>query len=111
MPSPSAVRVFAKSLHILAASWFVSVAVLWGAEQRQDQRLNPGAGRDAHVATILEGVIPTLVLELSAIGMHRWTVAAAGPSDQPSEWVHAFWWSLLPVGLLFETVYLTLWPD
>jgi hypothetical protein len=110
MPSPSAVRVFAKSLHILAATWIISVAVLWGAELRQDARLDPTGPRDPHIVTILEGILPTLVLEGSALGVERWARSGSGPFDEGREWIHALWWSILPMVLLFETVYLTIWP-
>jgi len=110
MPTPSAVRVFAKSLHILAATWFTSVAVLWGAEVRQDARLNPTAPVDYHLETILEGVLPAAVLEACALGVERWAVSASPVVDRRREWVYAFWWSVLPVVMLVETVYLTIWP-
>ena len=110
MPPPSAVRVFAKSLHLLAATWIISVAVLWGAQLRQDERLNPAGLRDPHVATILEGVLPALVLEASALGVAGLARQPKGTFDERREWIHAFWWSILPMVLLFETVYLTIWP-
>jgi hypothetical protein len=111
MPPPSAVRVFGKSLQILAATWLLSVALLWGAQIRQDGRVDPTAPRDPHLATILEGILPALVLEASAMAVERWARSTSRAGDKRREWIHAFWWSILPMALLFETVYLTIWPS
>lgn len=109
MPLPSSVRVFAKSLHILAVTWAISVAVIWVVQIRHDQRLAPDRPLDIHLETILECLIPALALELSAVGIERWAGPPRG-DDSSREWVHALFWSVLPIVMLLETVYLLIWP-
>ena len=107
---PSAVRVFAKSLYVLAATWLGTVGILLASQIRHAARLDPTAPFDWHPGTIAVGIVPTALIALSALGMERWAVAVHGQEDQHREWVHALWWSLLPMVMLIETVYLLLWP-
>ncbi len=111
MPPPSAVRVFAKSLHILSLAWVVSVSFLWAAEVHQDARLTSAASFDPHWTTVLEGVAPGLAIEACAFAVGAWTepTTPTALADTRREWIHAFWWSILPIALLLETVYVTIW--
>ena len=109
-PFPSAVRVLAKSLHLLAASWIVSVGIVWVVEMRNDARLNAGDPWDPHVATIVAAIVPALMLGASALAIERGSHSAPAAADAGREWVHALWWSLLPIVLLLEAVYLMMAP-
>ena len=109
-PFPSSVRVLAKSLHLLAAGWIVSVGVVWVFQMRNDARLNRGDPWDPHVATIVAGIVPALILGATALAIDRRAQSAPVEADDPREWVHALWWSALPVILLLEAVYLMMAP-
>jgi hypothetical protein len=105
MSRPSAVRVFAKSLHVMAVGWFVCVLWLWGAGLRQHYRraeaLPPDYGADVLVAGITAG----LILQLVAGATTRWTGRAPSGPLERREWHHAFWWALCPNLMLLGTVY------
>jgi hypothetical protein len=103
---PSPVRVFGKSLHLLAAGWIASVGWLWFAGMRQ-QLLRQGAvPDDLGFSMILAGAISALALEGIAIAMVRWTGRAPLRVLEREEWQQAFWWSLAPNVLLLVTAYL-----
>lgn len=102
----SHVRVFGKSLHLLAAGWFLAVGWLWMAELRIHVRRHDVLPPDYAAATLATGTISALVLEALAILVVRWTGAASTPLLQRREWHHAFWWSVFPNVLLLYTAYL-----
>ena len=109
-PFPSSVRVLAKSLHLLAAGWIVSVGIVRVVALRNDARLNGGDPWDAHVAMIVAGIVPALILGASALAIERRAHSAPAAADDRREWVHALWWSVLPIVLLLEAVYLMMVP-
>jgi hypothetical protein len=106
MTQPSGVRVFAKSLHFLAAGWLASVAWLWIATAQQ-HRLRWGRMPDDYAFdTILWGVTFTLLIEIAARALVRWCGSAPERNLEFREWHHAFWWSVVPNLLLLGTAYL-----
>lgn len=102
---PSAVRVFGKSLHVLAIGWALAVAWLWMAELRQHLQRHDVLPADFAAATLATGILATLALEALAIVFIRWTGAAGTPSVQRREWGHAFWWAVFPNALLLYAAY------
>jgi hypothetical protein len=106
MTQPSGVRVFAKSLHFLAAGWLASVAWLWIATVQQ-HRLRWGQMPDDYaMGTIVWGAASTLVIEIVARWLVGWCGSAPEPNLEFREWHHAFWWSFIPNVLLLGTAYL-----
>jgi hypothetical protein len=107
-PYPSAVRVFAKSMHLLAAGWFLSIGWLWIAGVQQHIRRRevwpPNYGADI----LIEGLLSAVAIEIAAIVFVRWTGSAPDPALERREWVHAFWWALYPNVMLLITVYVML---
>jgi hypothetical protein len=104
--NPSHVRVFGKSLHLLAAGWTVAIAWLWVAELRQHVRRHDVLPPDFGMATAITGTLAAILLEALAILVVRWTGSAATQALQRREWHHAFWWSVFPNLMLLYTVYL-----
>ena len=102
----SQMRIFGKSLHLLAAGWTVTVAWLWLAEIRQHVRRHDVLPADYGMATLITGTIAAIVLEVLALLFVRWTGSAATPGLQRREWNHAFWWSIFPNVMLLYTAYL-----
>jgi hypothetical protein len=107
----SSVRVFAKSLHWLAAGWAVSVVLLCVAQIQRGWLLDPAAATDYHVSTLIEGLAPALIVEAMAFFSVAWSGPAPTASLERREWVHAFVWSLLPNVLTLYTVYLMVFGD
>jgi hypothetical protein len=103
--SPSQVRIFSKSLHLLAVGWFVAVGWLWLAELRQHVRRYDVPPPDYAMATLMSGVLSAVVLEIVALLFVKWTGSASTPTLQRREWHHAFWWSFFPNMMLIYTVY------
>jgi hypothetical protein len=102
----SSVRVFGKSLHLLAAGWAASVAWLWVATV-QEQLLRTGAMPGDFGLSLIElGLVSGLVLESVALCVVKLTGAAPLRILQREEWRHAFWWSLIPNVLLLTSAYL-----
>jgi hypothetical protein len=105
---PSGIRVFAKSLHLLALGWMVGVVWLWlGQLQMNIQRLG-AAPQGYGTRTLIEGLIPALLVELMAIGTDALIARVSGVGDRRREWLHAFMWTLGPMVFLLATVYLML---
>jgi hypothetical protein len=102
----SHVRVFGKSLHLLAAGWMVSVGWIWLAEIRQFVRRHDATPPDLAVTTLLTGAMSAVVLEVLAYLFVRWTGSASTPGLQRREWHHAFWWAAFPNLMLLYTVYI-----
>ena len=102
--APSSVRVFAKSLYVLAAGWLLSVAWLWTAGVRQSLARTGHWPAGYDVGTLGGGVIPAVLLVFMALGLRRVSGRAAAWAER-QEWHHAFWWSLVPNLLLLATVW------
>lgn len=103
---PSRVRVFGKSLYVLAAGWMVSVLWLWIAEVRQFIYRFGTRPDDLALPTLATGIIPAAALAVLAFGLTRLTGGAPTPGQERREWQHAFWWSLTPVLFLLATAYI-----
>jgi len=104
MSSPSAVRVFSKSLHLLAAGWTLC-AVLIGMADVQQRARRDHITTDFLVATLVHWAAGVLLVEALAIGVAR----LAGPAPTPverREWRQAVWWSAVPNLLLLGTALL-----
>lgn len=102
----SHVRVFAKSVHVLAAGWVLAVAWLWMAELRQHVRRHEVLPPDYGMATLVTGTISAVALEVLAVLFVKWVGGAASAEIQRREWHHAFWWAAFPNLLLLYTAYL-----
>jgi hypothetical protein len=103
--APSAVRVFAKSMHVLAVGWVAAVAWLWIASLQQ-HFLRHGFSPDNYgLDTVVSGLIPAAIIALSGVAITRWAGHAPNKFLQRREWWHAFWWSFVPNALLFITVW------
>ena len=105
-PRPSSIRVLAKSLHLLAVGWLVCVCWLWVAQIRLQLRRFDAPPEGYAVSTLIEGVIPAMAIEVTAIALARWISRVPGRSDPRREWHHAFWWTVVPNLLLLGTAYL-----
>lgn len=105
-PRHSHVRIFAKSLHVLAAGWVVAVTWLWMAGLRQYVRRHDVLPADFGMATVVTGTLGAIAIEALAILFVRWTGSAASEAIQRREWVHAFFWAAFPNVLLLYTVYI-----
>lgn len=102
----SQVRIFAKSLHVLAAGWTVAVAWLWMAGLRQHVRRHDVLPPDYGMAVLITGTVGAIAIELLALLFVRWAGSATNGIIQRREWVHAFWWAAFPNLLLLYTVYI-----
>ena len=102
----SHLRIFAKSLHVLAAGWVLAVAWLWLAGLRQHVRRHDVLPEDLGMATLITGTVSAVLLEVLAILFVRWTGSATTPTVQRREWHHAFWWAAFPNLMLLYTVYI-----
>lgn len=102
----SHVRIFAKSLHVLAAGWMVAVVWLWMAGLRQHVRRHDMLPADYGLAILVTGTIGAILIEVLAVVFVRWTGSAGNGLIQRREWVHAFWWAAFPNVLLLYTVYI-----
>ena len=103
---PSGLRVLAKSLHLLALGWLATVAWLWVAQVQLSIERVGGPPEGYAVRTIMEGVIPALLVESMAFWMAALIARVKGSGDTRREWLHAFWWTLVPILLLLGTAYL-----
>ena len=102
----SSIRVFGKSLHLVAAGWTISVVWLWMAELRQHIRRHDVLPPDYAMATLVTGTVAALILEGIALGFVRWTGSATTRTVERREWHHAFWWAVYPNVMLLYAVYL-----
>jgi hypothetical protein len=106
--APSAVRVLAKSMHVLAVGWVAAVAWLWGATLQQ-HFLRHGIAPDNYAMdTVASGLIPAALIALAGLLITRWAGHAPNKYLQRREWWHAFWWCFVPNALLFITVWVML---
>ena len=104
--NPSGIRVLAKSFHLLAVGWFVCVSWLWVAQIRLQFRRFDTPPEGYAVSTLIDGALPTLAIEGMAIALTIWISKVPGSGDSRREWLHAFWWTLVPNLLLLGTAYL-----
>lgn len=103
---PSAVRVFGKSMHVLALGWMIAVVWLWVAGVQQHMLREGGMPADYGLPLLAFGAVIGMVLEAAALPVTRWTGRAPNQTLERREWRHAFWWSLVPNAMLWATVYL-----
>ena len=101
---PSGLRVLAKSLHLLALGWIVSVIWLWSAQIEVNVRRFGTDGSGS--STLVEGALPALLIELMAIGASSMIARVPGIADSRREWWHAFVWTIVPNAMLLGTTYL-----
>jgi hypothetical protein len=106
--NPSSVRVFGKSLRLMAIGWVVSIVGLVTEQIRLAQRREVDANIGFEMFFML--VVPALLLEWGYALVVKFSGHAADPLHNRREWIHAFWWALFPVGLLMFTVYLMVFP-
>lgn len=104
--SPSGVRIFAKSLHWLAAGWFVAVVWLWFAALRQQMLRRGDMPPDYALSSLLQGFISAAAIAVLAVWCVRATGQAPTSRLERREWHHAFWWSAFPNLMLIATAYL-----
>ncbi|MQA30573.1 MAG: hypothetical protein GEU82_12190 [Luteitalea sp.] len=103
--APSAVRVLGKSMYVLAAGWILSIAWLWLAGVQQHV-LRRGIAPDHYaLGTLIVGFLPVVAIGCAGLGIDRWAGPAPNRWLQRREWIHAFWWSLVPNALLLFTVW------
>lgn len=103
---PSAVRVFGKSLYMLAGGWGTSILWLWLVGLRQHVDRFGTTPDDFAVSLVIAGVIPMLALALLARTFGKLTGVAPTAVQEKHEWRHAFWWALFPNFFLLSTAYL-----
>ena len=97
---------FAKSFHLLAVCWLVCVCWLWVAQIRLQFRRFDRPPEGYAVATLVEGAVPTVAIEGTAIALAILISMVPGAADSRREWLHAFWWTIVPNLLLLGTAYL-----
>jgi len=106
--APSAVRVFGKSMYVLAVGWVASVAWLWFVTMQQ-HILRSGVVPDYFdLGTLGAGMGPAVLVALIGYGIESWAVPAPNRWVQRREWIHAFWWSAVPNAMLLFTVWVML---
>src|SRR6185503_9566875 len=66
---PSGLRVLAKSLHLLALGWLVTVGWVWIAQIQLNLERFGTPPEGYAVRTLVEGVIPALLVEMMAFWM------------------------------------------
>lgn len=103
---PSGVRVFGKSLYMLAGGWAASIFWLWLVGVRQHVDRFGTVPDDVAMPLLLAGALPALALGLLARGVGRRAGIAPTAPEDTREWRHAFWWALFPNVFLLATAYL-----
>lgn len=107
-PNPSAVRVFGKSLRLIAIGWIVCIVGLVAEQLRLAQRREVTA--DVGIEMFLMLVVPALLLEWGSAAVAKFGGSTSDPLHSRREWIHACWWALFPVALLFFTLYIMVSP-
>ena len=102
---PSAIRVFGKSMYMLALGWFGSVIWLWIAELQQYIYRHDEAPPYYSAGTVLGAIIPALLIALWGKVIKLFTGKAPSEPLERREWWHAFWWCVVPNVLLLITVW------
>ena len=100
---PSAVRVFGKSLRMLAYGWAGSILWLWLVGLRQHVYRFGTTPDDFAVSLLIVGLIPAFALGLLARTFGKLTGAAPTAVQDKHEWWEAFWWALFPNLFLLGT--------
>ena len=100
---PSSIRVLAKSLHLLALGWLVSVLWLWVTQIQLNISRFGSPPEGYALGTLIEGVLPAAVVELMAIGMDTMIARLSGGGSARREWWYTFLWTIVPNALLFGT--------
>jgi hypothetical protein len=103
--APSAIRVLAKSMHVLAIGWIASIVWLWAATLQQHVYRHGLAPAGYAVDTVVSGLIPALVIAIGGVLISRWAGRAPNKYVHRKEWWQAFWWSFVPNALLLFTVW------
>jgi hypothetical protein len=103
---PSAVRVFGKSLHVLAGGWLLAVVWLWLAGLQQALLRDGGVPQNYGLPLLLVGTAAGIVLATFGYMVTARTGRAPNRRLERREWHHAFWWSFFPNAMLWVTVYL-----
>lgn len=106
MSHPSTVRVFGKSLYMLAGGWATSILWLWLVGLRQHVDRFGTTPDDFAVSVLIAGAIPALALTLLARSVGKLTGVRATAAQDKHEWRDAFWWALFPNLVLLSTAYL-----
>jgi hypothetical protein len=104
-PSTSGVRVFGKSMHVLAAGWLLSIVWLWISQLQQYVHRDGVAPAGYAAETLAAGIFPAAVVVLGGMAVERWAGSAPTSAMGRREWHHAFWWSIVPNLLLLLAVY------
>jgi hypothetical protein len=105
----SNVRVFGKSLHLLAAGWVTAVAILWIVGLRQVLQKHGVLVADLGLSLLALRLASGLVIEMIAIYIGRLSSAPLR-TLQREEWRHAVCWAAFPHALVAVSVYITLTP-
>jgi hypothetical protein len=105
----SHLRVFAKSLHWLAAGWACAVIWLCWSQIRRGLLFDPAI--NYHVDTLVVGGIPSIVIEVAALIGTSLTGAAPTRDVEWREWWYSFVWALFPNVMIIYTVYLIVIGD
>ena len=92
-------------MHMFAMGWLVSIGWFWVA-QVQQHLLRHGQWPPGYaMSTVAEGLLPSAVMALVGIAVDAWAGRAPTPELTRREWLHAFWWALMPNVLLLFTVW------
>jgi hypothetical protein len=102
---PSGVRVFGKSLYMLAGGWAASIVWLWLVGLRQHVVRFGTPPDDFALSLLIAAAIPALALALLAHSFAKLTGGAANAVQEKHEWRHAFLWALFPNLFLLATAY------
>jgi hypothetical protein len=102
---PSAVRVFGKSLYMVAGGWATSIIWLWLVGLRQHVVRFGTTPDDFALSLLMAGAIPALALAVLAHSFGKLTGGAPTAMQEKHEWRHAFWWALFPNLFLLATAY------
>jgi hypothetical protein len=103
---PSAVRVFGRSLYMLAGGWAASILWLWLVGLRQQVYRFGTTPDDFALSLLIAGAIPAIALAALARTFGKLTGVAPTAVQEKHEWRHAFWWALFPNLFLLATAYL-----
>lgn len=101
---PSGVRVFGRSMFVIAAGWLLASGWLGVSALQQP-------GLSAHhfaPASIAAALVPALLMVLVGYGVGRYAGRARYAELNWREWRHAIWWSVVPNALLLSTVWVVL---
>jgi hypothetical protein len=105
---PSGVRVFGRSMYMVAAGWTVAVGWLWlGSVQPHGWLFGAAAPVQGIVAAIVR-LLPALVLVAAGWTVGHFSGRAKYRELNWREWRHACGWALVPNGMVLATVWMIL---